>query len=131
MSKLDEILRARGYPPANSANPANPGDGGAGKLAGLAELAAPPAPAVADLERRRAEVVARLKADSALWYAFDVQGAAPGQAVPDARDVSLMLGLRDSAGTIVTGELRVPSDRWPGLSVFAAFWRQAAERRPS
>ena len=128
MSKLDEILRARGYPPAN---PANLGDGGAGKLAGLAVSAGPPAPAVADLERRRAEVVARLKADSALRYAFDVQGAAPGQAVPDARDVSVMLGLRDSAGTIVTGELRVPGDRWPGLALFTEYWRQAAEGLPS
>ena len=84
--------------------------------------------AARDLERRRAEVVARLKADSALRYAFDVQGAAPDQS---ARDVSVMLGLRDSAGTIVTGELCVPADRWPGLAVFTAYWRQAAEGRPS
>ena len=81
------------------------------------------------LERRRQKVIGALRADPALRYAFDVVGATPGDAA--ARDVSVMLGLRDSAGTMVTGELRVPGDRWPGLAVFGAFWRQAADRRPS
>lgn len=80
------------------------------------------------LERRRQKVISTLRAAPALRHAFDVQGAAPGQAVCD---VSVMLGLRDAGGQIVTGELRVPGDRWPGLAVFDAFWRQAAERPPA
>ena len=80
------------------------------------------------LERRRQKVIGALRADPALRYAFDVQGAAPGQAVCD---VSVMLGLRNSAGTIVTGELRVPATKWPGLAVFTAYWRQAADGQPS
>ena len=85
--------------------------------------------AARELERRRAAVIARLKADPALRYSFDVRGATPG---PGAHEpVSVMLGLRDSAGTIVTGELRVPGDRWPGLALFTEYWRQAAEGLPS
>ena len=80
------------------------------------------------LERRRQKVISTLRAAPALRHAFDVQGAAPGQAVCD---VSVMLGLRNSAGTIVTGELRVPATKWPGLAVFTAYWRQAADGRPS
>ena len=87
------------------------------------------APVSAALERRRQKVIGALRADPALRYAFDVVGASPGDAA--ARDVSVMLGLRDAGGQIVTGELRVPADRWPGLAVFDAFWRQAAERPPA
>ncbi len=85
--------------------------------------------AIADLERRRLKVIDELCTDPALRYAFDVQGATP--VGPAVGEVSVLLGLRDSAGTVVTGELRVPGNRWPGLAVFAAYWRQAAEGRPS
>lgn len=81
------------------------------------------------LERRRAEVIARLKADTKMRYSFEVQGASP--AGPAQTDVLVLLGLRDSTGRIVTGELRVPANRWQGLALFAEYWRQATEGWPS
>lgn len=85
--------------------------------------------ALVDLARRRAAVVKRLQADAALRYAFDVNGASP--IGPASAPVSVLLGLRTAAGEIVTGELTVPPERWPGLAVFADYWRKAAEGMPS
>lgn len=82
-----------------------------------------------EMERRRAEVAARLEADPALRYAFDVVNASPTG--PAARDVSVMLAMRDAVGRIVTRELHIPADRWPGMAMFVAYWRDAGERRPS
>ena len=95
---------------------------------GCADDWTPAGPAARALEQRRAAVVARLEADPALRYAFAVSGASPG--APAERDVSVMLGLRDSSGRIVAGELRIPADRWPGVAVFAAHWRDS-DGRPS
>ena len=89
----------------------------------------PADPVAREVERRRAEVAARLEADPALRYCFDVANASP--TAPAARDVSVMLALSDAVGRVITGELRVPADRWPGLAVFTAYWRDAAERRQS
>ena len=89
----------------------------------------PADPATRMLERRRSAVVARLEADPALRYAFDAQGATP--AGPADGPVSVLIGLRDSSGVIVTGELHIPGDRWLGLAPFAEHWRKAAEGAPS
>ena len=89
----------------------------------------PAAPAARTLERRRAAVVARLEADRALRYSFDVQGASPG--APADGPVSVLLGLRDSTGGIVTGELHIPAHRWPGVALFGERLRMAAEGLPS
>lgn len=89
----------------------------------------PAAPAARELERRRAAVVARLEADSALRYGFDVANASP--TAPASGPVSVMLGLRTADGSIVTGELRIPGDRWPGIALFAERLRMAAEGLPS
>jgi hypothetical protein len=70
-------------------------------------------------EQRRADVVARLDATPALRYAFNVQGATPRGAA--LSEVSVMLGMRDAEGRIVTGELRVPADRWD-MAAFLAYW---------
>ncbi len=86
-------------------------------------------PATRTLERRRAAAVARLEADPALRYSFDVQGATP--AGPADGPVSVLLALRDSSGAIISGELRVPADRWPGIALFTTYWRDAAEGMPS
>ena len=96
---------------------------------GCADGWTPADPATRTLERRRAAVVARLQADPALRYAFDVQGATPSG--PASGPVSVVLGLRDSMGAIVTGELTAPAERWPGLALFTEYWRMAAEARPS
>ena len=85
--------------------------------------------ALVALARRRATVVKQLQAEPVLRYAFDVQGASP--IVPASGPVSVVLALRDSTGAIVTGEVVVPADRWPGVAVFTAYWRDAAERKPS
>jgi hypothetical protein len=69
----------------------------------------------------------QLEADPTLRYSFDVQGATPSG--PAQTDVSVMLGLRVADGSIVTGELTVAADRWPGLALFCEYWRQAAEAR--
>ena len=82
-----------------------------------------------DLEPRRQVVSDQLRAEPALRYAFDVRGASPASPAPGP--VSVMLGLRDADGQIVTGELRIPTEKWPGLAVFTAYWREAAETRPS
>jgi hypothetical protein len=82
-------------------------------------------PAARELERRRQTVADRLKADPMLRYAFDVQGASPGPGAP--APVSVMLGLRDRGGRIITGLMAVPADRWPGMAMFCAFWRDAAK----
>ena len=87
----------------------------------------PADPASRTLERRRAAVVARLEADPALRYSFDVQGATPA----GPADGPVLLGLRDSSGVIVIGELCIPADRWLGLAAFAEHWRKAAEGQPS
>lgn len=89
----------------------------------------PADPMARKMERRRAEVAARLEADPALRYAFDVVNASP--TAPAARDVSVMLALRDSTGRIITGELRIPAPRWQGIAVFAAHWRKAEAGKPS
>ena len=86
-------------------------------------------PAARELERRRAAVVARLEADPALRYGFDVQGASP--TAPANGTVSVLLGLRMAGGSIVTGELHIPAHRWPGIVLFNEHLRMAAERRPS
>ena len=85
--------------------------------------------AARELERRRADVVARLKADSALRYSFDVANASP--TAPADGPVSVMLGLRTATGGIVTGEARIPANRWPGVALFGERLRMAAEALPS
>ena len=96
---------------------------------GCADGWTPAAAVVRALERRRAEVIARLKADPALRYSFDVQGASP--IGPARGPVSVVLAVRDSTGAIVSGELRVPAERWPGLALFTEYWRDCAEARLS
>ena len=96
---------------------------------GCADDWTPADPAARELERRRARVVARLKADSTLRYSFDVQGAS--LTAPASGPVSVMLGLRTAIGGIVTGELIVPADRWPGVALFNERLRQSAEGLPS
>lgn len=81
------------------------------------------------LERRRAAVVARLEADPALKRAFDVVNATPTG--PAEGPVSVLLGVRMADGSITTGELRIPGNRWPGIAVFAEFWDAASERPAS
>ena len=71
------------------------------------------------LEGRRQKVVGMLRADSALKYSFDVLAASPIGA--PAGPVSVMFGLRDSSGQIVTGELAVPADKWDMVS-FIRYW---------
>ena len=92
-------------------------------------LAALRGPQEHDLEPRRQVVSDQLRADPALRYAFDVRGASPARPAPGP--VSVMLGLREANGRIVTGELSIPAGKWPGLAVFTAYWREAAERRSS
>lgn len=82
--------------------------------------------ALVDLARRRAEVVKALRAHPALRHAFDVVGASP--AGPAAEPVSVMLGLRDCTGAIVTAEMRVPAERWD-MAAFVAYWN--AQDKPS
>ncbi|MDA8347778.1 MAG: hypothetical protein M0038_03045 [Pseudomonadota bacterium] len=89
----------------------------------------PADPATRTLERRRAAVVAQLEADPALRYSFDVQGATP--TAPADGPVSVLLGLRMGDGSIVTGELRIPGNRWPGIVLFSEHLRLAADGRPS
>ncbi len=89
----------------------------------------PADPAARTLERRRAAVVARLEADPGLRYSFDAANAAP--TAPANGPVSVLLGLRMAGGGIVTGELRIPGDRWPGIVLFGEHLRLAAEGRPS
>jgi len=102
----------------------------------------PADPATRTLERRRSAVVARLEADPALRYSFDVQGASPersshkdgsflGPRVPAPSPVSVLLGLRTADGQLISGELLVPGDKWPGLAVFAAHWERASQGAPS
>lgn len=92
-------------------------------------LAALRGPQEHDLEPRRQAVADQLRADTRLRYAFDVRGASPARPAPGP--VSVMLGLREANGRIVTGELSIPAGKWPGLAVFTAYWREAAERRSS
>ena len=89
----------------------------------------PAAPALVALARRRHAVAKQLEADPSLRYAYDVQDATPSG--PASGPVSVVLALRDSTGAIVAGELRVPADRWPGLTPFCEYWREAAEARLS
>lgn len=86
-------------------------------------------PAARRIERECVGIVARLKADPTMRYAFDVANAPPRG--PASTDVRVLLGLRDATGRIITGELRVPADRWPGIAIFAEYWRIAAEGTPS
>lgn len=99
------------------------------ELARAAATRAAAASLAGDLESRRARVIAQLRADPKLIYAFDVAAAAPGPGA--AAPVSVVLGLRTPAGELITGELRVPAEKWPGTATFTEHWRQAAERRPS
>lgn len=82
--------------------------------------------ASSDLEARRQKVAAALRADGALRYAYDVQGASPNGAPSDP--VSVALALRDRGGTIITGELTVPPEKWD-MAAFIAYWD--AQGRPS
>lgn len=88
----------------------------------------PADPALVALARRRHAVAADLKAHPEARYSFDVQGASPSG--PATADVSVMLSLRTADGAIVAGELRVPAERWPGLTPFCEHWRQAGEALP-
>ena len=71
------------------------------------------------IESRRRKVTDMARAAPALRYVYDVAGASPIGAA--AGPVSVMLGLRDSAGAIVTGELTVPAERWD-MAAFFACW---------
>ena len=77
--------------------------------------------ALVALARRRAAVAADLRVHPEARYSFDVQGASP--IGPARGPVSVVLAVRDSTGAIVTGELRVPAERWPGLALFIEYWR--------
>ncbi len=85
--------------------------------------------AAREFERRRAGVVARLKADPVLRYSFDVANAPLSG--PADRDVRVLLGLRTADGGVVTGHITIPAARWPGLAMFNEHWRRAAEARPT
>ena len=85
--------------------------------------------ALVALARRRHAAAVDLKAHPETRYSFDVQGATPSG--PAQADVSVMLGLRTTDNAIVAGELRVPPERWPGITLFSEFWRLAAEARLS
>ncbi len=89
----------------------------------------PADPTLVDLARRRHKVADQLRADPGLRYAFDVRGATP--TAPADGPVSVLLGLRDASGVIVTGELRIPGNRWLGLAAFAEHWRKGADGAPS
>jgi hypothetical protein len=92
----------------------------------VAGALAPAVPGAPDLEQRRASVANRLRSDPTLRYAFDVIDIPPA-GLP-AKPVSIMLGLRDREGRIVTGELMVPADKWD-MPAFLAYWD--AQGRPS
>ena len=96
---------------------------------GCADDWTPADSAARELERRRTDVVARLKADPELRYSFDVANASP--TAPADGPVSVMLGLRTATGTITTGEARIPANRWPGVALFGERLRMAAEALPS
>ena len=83
-------------------------------------------PVARELERRRTKVADWLRADPALRYAFDVADI-PAAGRP-AGPVSVMLGLRDQDGRIITGELLVPADKWD-MAAFLAYWE--AQGKPS
>ncbi len=83
-------------------------------------------PVARALERRRATVVDRLRADPTLRYAFDATGIPP--VGKPSGPVSVMLGFRDGQGCIVTGELLAPADKWD-TAAFLAYWN--AQGRPS
>lgn len=76
-------------------------------------------------------MVHKLEADTALPYAFHVSDAQLTHGAPGAAPVSVVIGMRTADGQVITGELQVPADRWPGLAIFTAHWEQAAERRPA
>lgn len=78
------------------------------------------------LEGRRAKVAGMLRDNPALRYAYDVQNASPRGAA--SGPVSVMLALRDSSGTVVTGELTVPADKWD-MAAFIRYWHEQV--RPS
>ena len=78
----------------------------------------PADPGVVALHRRRVEVIQRLKAQPAVRYAWDVENASP--AGPASTDVSVMLGIRQGDGTILTGALRIPAARWDMGTFMAA-----------
>jgi hypothetical protein len=89
----------------------------------------PAAPAARELERRRQRVIARLQADPALRYSFDVANAS--LTAPASGPVSVLLGLRTATGGIVTGEAHIPAALWPGVAMFNERLRQSAEGLPS
>lgn len=82
--------------------------------------------AAREIERRRAAVANRLRADRTLRYSFDVQGATPRG--PASGPVSVMLGMRDQVFGIVTAELQVPAERWD-MAAFMEYLH--AQERPS
>ena len=86
-------------------------------------------PGYPDARASTGAVVARLEPDPALRYSFDVQGATA--TAPADGTVSVLLGLRVADGSIVTAELRIPGNRWPGIALFNEHLRLAAEAKPS
>jgi hypothetical protein len=106
---------------------APPSAGSAGSSDRNSELREAPGTVRArESESRRRKIIAMMQANPALRYSFDVQ-AAPLKSLP-SEAVSVMLGLRDSAGTIVTGELTVPAERWD-FAAFVSYWD--AQGQPS
>lgn len=85
--------------------------------------------AARELERRRQRVIARLQADPALRYSFDVANASLTASA--SGPVSVLLGLRTATGDIVTGEAHIPAALWPGVAMFNERLRQSAEGLPS
>ncbi len=96
---------------------------------GCADGWTPADTAARELERRRARLVDNLTAHPEARFSFDVQGASPTALANGP--VSVMLGLRTAGGSIVTGEARIPANRWPGITLFNEHLRMAAERLPS
>lgn len=62
------------------------------------------------LNARQKKVADALHADPALRYAYDVQNVSPKEA--PSGPVSVMLGLRESSRTIISGEYSVPPGKW-------------------
>jgi hypothetical protein len=88
----------------------------------------PADPAIRALEARRRKVADLLGGDPALKYSCDVEGASP--IGPARAPVSVVLGLRDSLGTIIVGEFSVPADRWD-MAAFICYWDEQAGKRAS